>query len=351
MNIPVKVLILLSLVMTILNAQTPVTWKIHDINRPQPKIITPQQSLSIAPPSDAVILYDGSNLSNWQSLDGSAPKWVNKDGFFECVKDSGYIRTRQGFGDVQLHVEWTAPIPAQGKGQGRGNSGVFLMGLYEVQVLDCYNNTTYPDGQAGALYGQSPPLVNASLPPGQWQSYDIIFRRPRFDSLGRLISPAIFTIFHNGVLVQDHVELWGSTYWLHYNVYEAHSDKLPISLQDHGNPVRYRNIWLRELEQEAGALPAYPAVLPFTAEDYHIYSGTFVTDKGKEYIIHPVNNKLMLHTDRRDFELLKYSKERLSAKTTAIDLVYTFNKEGLITEMSYQFEGNKTTTKPKGKML
>jgi len=152
------------------------------------------------------------------------------------------------FGDVQLHIEWAAPNPPSGEGQERGNSGVYLMSTYEVQVLDSYHNVTYPDGQAAAIYGQYPPLVNASRPPGQWQSYDIVFHAPRFDASGRLVSPARATVFHNGVLVQDNVELSGPTAHGQRPPYKPQPEKLPLSLQDHGEPVRYRNIWIRELK-------------------------------------------------------------------------------------------------------
>jgi hypothetical protein len=165
----------------------------------------------------------------------------------EVVAGTGDIATARGFGDVQLHIEWATPTPPHGESQERGNSGVFLMGRYEVQVLDSYNNKTYPDGQASALYGQYPPLVNASRPPGEWQSYDIVFRRPRFDAQGKLLKPARVTVFHNGVLVQDDVELTGPTAHQRRPPYEAHPERLPIKLQDHGNPIRFRNIWLREL--------------------------------------------------------------------------------------------------------
>jgi hypothetical protein len=188
----------------------------------------------------------------------------------EAVPGAGYVYTRQGFGDVQLHIEWAAPSPAEGEGQDRGNSGVFLMGEYELQVLDSYGNDTYPDGQAGAAYGQFPPLVNASLPPGSWQSFDIIFRRPRFDSTGALLSPARMTAFQNGVLIQDDVALWGPTDWLQAGPYVADSGRGPIALQDHGNPVRYRNIWVRELPEGPPAsppAPPVPAAVPATALD------------------------------------------------------------------------------------
>jgi hypothetical protein len=165
----------------------------------------------------------------------------------EVVNDSGSIRTKRGFGDCQLHVEWATPAAATGSGQDRGNSGVFLMDLYEVQVLDSYNSKTYADGMAAAIYGQYPPLVNASRKPGEWQTYDIVFHAPRFDEDGKLVSPARMTVLHNGILVQDNEELTGPTANKARPPYKAHADKLPLSLQDHGHPVRYRNIWIREI--------------------------------------------------------------------------------------------------------
>lgn len=230
-------------------------WAQHDWTRPRPAVVQPAtpstQERPGKPPSDAVVLFDGASLAPWVSLNGSAPKWIVKDGALECVRGSGYIRTLQAFGDCQLHVEWAAPTPPEGTSQGRGNSGVFLMGMYEVQVLDSHENITYADGQAAAAYGQHPPLVNASLPPGQWQTYDILFTRPRFNDRGEITSPARLTVLHNGVLVQHNVELVGPTGWLKRDPYRAHPDKLPISLQDHGNPVRYRNLWVRELGADA----------------------------------------------------------------------------------------------------
>lgn len=230
-------------------------WPQHDWSRPRPTVIDPGTASTAdkpgRPPSDATVLFGGENLGAWVALDGSPAKWIVKEGVMECVQGSGYVRTVEAFGDCQLHVEWAAPTPPSGTSQGRGNSGVFLMGLYEVQVLDSYENITYADGQAAAAYGQHPPLVNASRPPGQWQTYDIVFTRPRFDDRGELVSPARFTVFHNGVLVQNNVELVGPTGWLKRDPYRRHEDKLPISLQDHGNPVRYRNLWVRELGADA----------------------------------------------------------------------------------------------------
>jgi hypothetical protein len=200
----------------------------------------------VPPPADAIVLFDGKSLASWESGFGEA-KWKVSDGFAEVVRGAGSISTRRQFGDIQLHLEWAAPRPAHGKGQERGNSGVFLMGMYEVQILDSWQNDTYPDGQAGALYGQHPPLVNASLPPGEWQSYDIVFHRPRFAGDGRLEQPARATVFHNGVLIHDNVDFQGRTVHGAEAKYQPHADLGPIMLQDHGDPVRFRNIWVREL--------------------------------------------------------------------------------------------------------
>ncbi len=171
-----------------------------------------------------------------------------RDGSIEVAPGTGDIVTARAFGDCQLHIEWSTPTPASGDGQERGNSGVFLMGLYEVQVLDSYHNVTYADGQAAAVYGQFPPLVNVSRPPGEWQTYDIIFHRPRFDSAGAVTFPARLTVFHNGVLVQDNVALSGPTANQRRPPYHVTPDELPLELQDHGNRVRYREIWVRQIE-------------------------------------------------------------------------------------------------------
>ena len=234
------------------SAQVQTTWKIHDLNRPLPAVIDPgtssTQDLPGRSPSDAVVLFDGKDLSRWVHKDGSAAKWKVENGYAEVAAKTGYIYTRDSFGDCQLHVEFAEPVPPKGESQERGNSGVFLMGLYEIQVLDTYENKTYADGMASAVYGQYPPLVNASRPPGQWQSYDIVFHGPRFDKEGKLTRPARVTVLHNGVLVQDNVELSGPTAHGERPPYKAQPDKLPLALQDHGNPVRYRNIWIRELK-------------------------------------------------------------------------------------------------------
>jgi hypothetical protein len=239
------------------SAQTHVdpAYPIHDRDRPQPAVVDPgtasSQSAPGKPPADAVVLFGGRDLAQWQHQDGSAPKWKLGDGFFEVLPGSGYLYTRAAFGDCQLHVEFAEPDPPKGEDQNRGNSGVFLHGLYEVQVLDSYKSPTYPDGQVAAVYGQFPPLVNASRPPGVWQTYDIVFHGPRFDASGHVTRPARMTVLHNGVLVQDDVELTGPTGHHQRPPYTAGPTQLPLALQDHGDPVRFRNIWIRALPEAA----------------------------------------------------------------------------------------------------
>jgi hypothetical protein len=207
----------------------------------EPRIVNPGP-----PPADAIVLFDGKDLSQWQSDKGGPAKWEVNDGV-ATVNKTGSISTKEGFGDCQLHIEWASPVVVKGNGQGRGNSGVYLSGRYEVQVLDSYNNKTYYHGQAGAIYKQYAPLVNVCRPPGEWQTYDIIYHAPRFKSDGTVEKPGTVTVLQNGILIQDHVEILGPTGPAGAPKYVAHPLKQPIGLQDHGNPVRYRNIWIREL--------------------------------------------------------------------------------------------------------
>jgi len=221
-------------------------WRVHDKARPRPRVVRPGEGT--APPSDAVVLFDGTDLDEWQKPNGEEAGWKLVDGAMEVTR-TGSIRTKKEFGDVQLHLEWRTPSEIEGKSQGRGNSGVYLMGSYEIQVLDSYRNDTYPDGQAASLYGQYPPAVNACRGPGEWQTYDIFFDAPRFEEeSGELLSPATVTVVHNGVLVQNGMEFLGRSTHRRLPEYVAHPPKGPIMLQDHGNPVRYRNIWIRELD-------------------------------------------------------------------------------------------------------
>src|SRR5688572_15750152 len=224
-------------------------WKVHDIDRPRPKVITPGAQLGM-PPSDAIVLFDGKDLLKWlMSKRGGAvvpAAWIVKDGYMEAPHNAGSIFTKEKFGDIQLHIEWAAPAEVDGTSQWRGNSGVLLMNRYEIQVLDSWNNPTYADGQAGAIYGQWPPLVNAARKPGEWQSYDIVFEAPKFEG-EKLVKPAYLTVFLNGVLLHHRKELMGPTVHRQLAKYVAHATEDALVLQDHQSPVRYRNIWVRRL--------------------------------------------------------------------------------------------------------
>lgn len=226
-------------------------WHVHDPQRPQPPVVTPPVPSSAGrvgtPPSDAVVLFDGTDIAGWTHLDGADPQWQVDNGELLVVPSSGDIRTTREFGSCQLHLEWQAPREITATSQGRGNSGVFLLGLYEIQVLDGYENPTYADGQTGAIYGQHPALVNACVPPGEWHSYDIVFEAPVFVD-NRLQTPAYMTLFHNGVLAHLRQRLDGPTQHRELASYEpVHPERGPLVLQDHRDPVRFRNIWLREL--------------------------------------------------------------------------------------------------------
>lgn len=218
----------------------------------EPRQVTPGKN-NQDPPSDAVILFDGVDTNAWNN----AETWSVTDGFL--IVGKGMISTKEAFGDCQLHVEWSSPLPAEGTGQGRGNSGVFF-GPYEIQVLDSFENATYFDGQAAAIYKQTPPLVNVMRKPGEWNSYDIIWNTPRFDAEGALTEPATVTVLHNGVLVQNNFELLGDTPFNRPPRYRPHPPELPIRLQDHRNPVRFRNIWVREIAPIQGKRTQTPAL-------------------------------------------------------------------------------------------
>jgi hypothetical protein len=222
------------------------SWKVHDSARPQPRVVAPGAENRL-PPADAVVLFDGKELAGWTSVkSGGAAPWKVENGYLEVAPRTGDIQTREELGDCQLHVEFATPSEVVGDSQGRGNSGVFLMGRYEIQVLDCYDNPTYADGTTGAIYGQYPPLVNACRRPGEWQSYDIVWIAPRFEE-GRLASPAHCTVIHNGVVVQYHRELIGPTTHRAVGQWAPHGPVGPLRLQDHNNTTRFRNIWYRKL--------------------------------------------------------------------------------------------------------
>jgi hypothetical protein len=245
------------------------SWQVHDEKRPAPRVVTPGATFSqlAPPPSDAIVLFDGKDLSKWQNPDGSPASWKISDGYFESpATPAGAthdMRTKDTFPDFQLHLEFATPAEVKGTGQNRGNSGLMINGLYEVQILDSFNNPTYPDGQAGALYGQKPPLVNASKPPGEWQSYDIIFESPRWDEKGVLTKKAAVTVIQNGVVLHHKLDYIGRTDGIgglpNYSLGsygDPHAPEVFLALQDHREPVRFRNIWIRPLGNYDQPLPA-----------------------------------------------------------------------------------------------
>jgi hypothetical protein len=267
-------------------------WRQHDIHRPKPPAAEPAgppPSVPVPAPKDATILFDGTSLDAWESAEGGRSGWALKQGFFEVVPGTGTIQTKEKFGDVQLHIEWASPDPPTGVGQDRGNSGIFLIGQFELQVLDSYKADTYADGIAGAIYGQYPPLFNATRPPGQWQVYDIAFRRPRFDKGGKLTDAARITVFLNGILVQNNEEPWGGTSWLEPYPYDPSAQTGPIQLQDHSHPVQFRNIWVRNLPERLSPTAAdlrRPEIvaLPTTALDAFV-GRYFAAPKRDEHFV------------------------------------------------------------------
>ena len=232
--------------------------KVHETDpekQPQPPVVKPKpyNAKTAKPTKDAIVLFDGTEktLKNWTSGNGKPTKWKLVDGALESVRGGGYLQSKQEFGSCRLHVEFATPSEAKGSGQGRGNSGVFLMGQYEIQVLDSYKNITYPDGQCGALYGRAKPLVNASRGPGEWQTYDVTFHRPMFNKAGDVTRKAKFHVIHNGHVIHDNLELSGGTGWRgphSISEYKKHGDKGPLKMQDHGNPVRFSNVWVKPLK-------------------------------------------------------------------------------------------------------
>jgi hypothetical protein len=227
-------------------------WHVHDGDRPQPKVIDPgtasTQEQAGRPPSDATVLFDGKDLSHWRTRGDRPAAWKIEDGALIAKPGAGDLISKDEFGDCQLHLEFAAPVPPKGRDQDRGNSGVMFFARYELQVLDSFQSLTYADGQAAAIYGQFPPLVNASREPGQWQIYDIIFTAPRFKQDGSVDSPAFVTMLHNGVLVHNHTPVLGPMSYRKQPKYTTHGPKGPILLQDHGHPVRFRNIWIRDVK-------------------------------------------------------------------------------------------------------
>ena len=312
-------------------AQASDGWRIHEMSRPRPEVVAPAIApMPARPPAGAEVLFDGSSLARWVGRDGKPAPWKVRDGYFEVLPGSGGIATVDSFGDVQLHLEWAEPTPPKGSSQDRGNSGVFLMGRYELQVLDSYQNDTYPDGQAGSIYGEYPPLYNVSLPPGSWQSYDVIFRRPRFSAQGALLSPARMTVFQNGVPVQNNAELLGPTTWLARLPYAPHPDRLPLELQDHGDLVRFRNIWIRRLP-EGSPPPIRPISLALSDSARAAYTGHYSIRWTKASIGSSDGHLWLDLGDDGRMTLSADSTDAFSVDGLDASLVFTRGERGAIT--------------------
>jgi hypothetical protein len=320
------------------NAQLASGWKAHDLTRPLPVVVEPGEAkLPASVPSDAIVLFDGTDLSNWTGPNGNEAGWTVVDGAMESVKGAGYVFSKEKFGDIQLHIEWAAPSKVQGKGQGRGNSGVFLMGNFEIQVLDSFENPTYADGGAGSIYGQFPPLVNASRKPGQWQAYDIIFKTPRFDEAGKLVSPAMVTVLHNGVVIQHGTEPYGPSGWVLHDKYDPTQTTGPIGLQDHGNPVRYRNIWVRKLVEREKRPTAYPVAKPMSAEEQQKYVGKFGSEK-----VSLKEEKLYLTTlKNKEMELISLGDHTFQLDKSAGTIKFVMGDDGNAIEMIQKLDAGK----------
>ena len=319
-------------------------WKVHDMNRPRPQVVEPlTQALPTTPPKNAVVLFNGTDFSHWKGKDSSGVKWKMEKDYMEIVPGTGAITSEDKFGDVFLHVEWASPDEPNRRGQDRGNSGIFFMDQYELQVLDSYQADTYADGQAGALYGQAPPRFNACKPRGEWNAYDIFFRRPRFGADSTLQSPARITVLHNGILIQDNEEYRGPTSWLKYLPYKKHADQLPISLQEHNCRVRYRNIWAVPLPELAMPSKDYgdkPISLP--QADLDKYVGTYQRQNSPATII-VTKKDGRLYSDffyrPGALELVPISSNEFALKETAGTITFAVDDKGNPTSLVFHLGG------------
>lgn len=316
-------------------------WRQHDMSRPRPPVVAPvEQALPAPVPADATVLFGAGDLGAWESVNGGAAPWTVEGDVFVVAPGTGAIQTAEGFGDVQLHVEWSAPDEVVGDSQGRGNSGVFLMKQYEVQVLDSWENESYADGQAAAIYGQYPPLANAMRPVGDWQAYDIFFRRPRFGPAGALLEPARLTVLHNGILVQNSEELWGGTNWLQASPYASHPDALPIMLQDHGNPVKFRNIWVRPLpERPAPTETVAIEAATFSPEELDRYVGRYEIFPGNFATVRRDGDRMFASIIGPELEILPVSAGQFAFTRTDARLNFTLGEDGVPTEMVMNLGG------------
>ena len=328
-------------------APAPPGWRQHDVDRPQPARVEPAApgARAGAPPSDAVVLIgaDGSGAENWVS-DGDGPmRWRTEGGALVVTPGSGGVRTEEEFGDAQVHVEWMPAAEPEKSGQNRSNSGLFLVGgRYEVQVLDSWDNPTYADGRAGAVYGQFPPLADAARPPDQWQSLDVFFRMPRFDGAGALLEPARMTVLHNGVLVQNNEELPGTTIWLESLPYTAHGPG-PIGLQDHGSPVRFRNLWVRRLPERAAPPAGYAdlAAVALTDAQRDRLVGSYARDEGGTFVIERLGDGLGLSMPWRPgvLRLVPLSPTSLQLQNTAGRFDVELDDAGAVTGLTFEMGG------------
>ena len=320
-------------------------WKIHDMGRPKPPVMEPMnQSLPIAPPKGAIVLFKGGDLSQWHGRDNGDAKWKLEKDYMEIVPGNGEITSKESFGDVFIHVEWASPDDTTRRGQDRGNSGIFFMGQYEMQVLDSYQTDTYADGQAGAVYGQAPPRFNACKPRSEWNAYDISFRRPRFAADGSVQSPARITVVHNGILIQDNEAYKGPTSWLKYLPYKAHADKLPISLQEHNCKVRFRNIWVLPLPELATApTSGYgDKTISIADTDLDKYTGTYERPNAKAPII-VTKKKGTLFADffwrPGELELVPIAPNEFALIETAGVVTFHLNDKGIATDLVFHLGG------------
>ncbi|HWK03444.1 MAG TPA: DUF1080 domain-containing protein [Puia sp.] len=322
----------------------PSLWKVHDMSRPKPMVVQPLEQMLPAPaPAGALVLFDGSDFAHWAGADDQAPKWKLEKGYMEIVPGTGFLHSRESFGDVFLHVEWASPDEPDRRGQDRGNSGIFFMGQYELQVLDSYQADTYADGQAGALYGQAPPRFNVCKPRGEWNAYDIAFRRPRFSAKGGLLSPARITVIHNGILIQDNEEYKGPTSWLKYLPYKAHADKLPITLQEHNCRVRFRNIWAMSLPELVNPEKVSgPAVYALSDQALTKFTGAYARPN-TDAPIKVTKNKGHLFADffyrPGALELIPRSDHEFELKDTDATVTFTMDGKGAVTELIFHIGG------------
>ncbi len=325
-------------------ADTNSGYLIHDMARDEAPVVTPGTAGSAS--SDAIVLFDGTDLSAWRTEDGAAAQWMVKDGYFQAVEGTDDIFTKEGFGDCQLHIEWASPADPAGKeGQNRGNSGIFFMEKYEIQVLDSYNNRTYSDGHAGSIYAQFPPEVNATRPPGEWQTYDIVFHAPRFKKDGTVKRPARMTALLNGILVQDNSQLTGPTSWLMQKPYEKHGERMSIKLQDHGSPVRYRNVWIRPLT-EPKHLKKIPmktreTKVQLTADQLDQFVGSYDHNQGDKevpFIVVRREGEHLLATirDKKEWPLFAQTENEFVFENFDGTLTFESDGQGKVTGVNFQ---------------